>query len=964
MLRANELKVLEKLFGNKKSSSNLIGAFDGFDGTAIYGWASTERFDPISVEVSIDDGAWRDVFESSGYRKDLEAHAIGNGNHSFNIDIPNKFFTGKKHTVTVLAIQGETKKLLGARDFVISQSRLFSPLKDDIAVKSHLDRVQGPNIKGWACVEHDISVKPWIEILIDQESIGVVQAITYREDLSKAGISDGNVAFSLPIPNKYFDGQSHSVEARLVGSEKNLHGCPKAFKFDRKEVASPVSKAAPVAKAPLVTQNVKQEPVIERQNYRANIDSLKNGKIICGWATDFKNKSLDLEVLLDDKKIGEVTAGAFRGDLKDAGINEGYAAFEFMPPANVFDGKKHTISLIAAESKALLAVRKDVEFKNDRTYKDYHEYLRWSFFNKEIYAPFAEEDKRVLSYMDWYTKIQTQKLKSYFEKHKQPLVSIVMPTYKRASSIGKAIESVIQQSYQNWELVIIDDGGNDGTDKVVASYDEPRIRYESLPQNQGVSAARNRALELAEGELICYLDSDNVWHSQFLLLMAGVFCEKPEFDTAYSAQYLYKKGAEKPYAMRYGLFNKTLLLNRNYIDMNCFMHRRKLYDTLGGFDQNLRRLVDWDMMIRYTEEKRPYAVPAILSDYFFNDGEETITVSESLSDALQGLHNKNIEQNLFYHLDHEKAGYQSDGGETSTPLTNISALTKVTLSKSKARSARYKAKAVKESRQQLKASIVIVSFNIPKLFKECLDSIIKTVDLRKTEIILVDNCSDEETVALLKEYETNYSQIKLHLNDYNYGFTHAVNQGIEMADPDSNIVLLNNDAIATEGWLTAMEKVVIEHTDVGIVAPQQVLLPKTRTMNQHVPFANPIRELDVTVSYHHENLINKGDQNPSHNLDVHFIPFFCVYITREIINTIGLLDAELGRHYRSDRLYCNAVIHHAKKRIVFTPRSKLYHLHQQSTSSLKKKNDKDYQEMFSNNKWSDESLYKLPVWEF
>jgi hypothetical protein len=76
-----------------------------------------------------------------------------------------------------------------------------------------------------------------------------------------------------------------------------------------------------------------------------------------------------------------------------------------------------------------------------------------------------------------------------------------------------------------------------------------------------------------------------------------------------------------------------------------------------------------------------------------------------------------------------------------------------------------------------------------------------------------------------------------------------------------------------------------------------------------------------------------------------------------------VLDAELGRHYRSDRLYCNAVIQHAKKRIVFTPDSKLYHLHQQSTSSLKKKDDKEYKEMFTENKWNNNALYEVPVWE-
>lgn len=941
---------LSKLFKTASKPVRLIGHFDGFRGGAICGWAATNTFKTAQVEVKIDEQV---VFnsESAAYREDLEKNSIGNGQHAFSVDIPVEFRKGKRHALSVVSSVEDKTQKLASTEFTVINGVAYPVAAETVEMRSHLDRIQGANVKGWALVEPVEQNKPYIELFIDKKLIGIVEAGGYREDLKKAGISDGKVAFNCDIPDRFFDGKQHTVEARLLGTKKALNGSPKKFSMAKK----------PVAVKKTVVAQEKKQPVkpsadlgINRKDYRANIDSLKNGKIICGWATDFKNKSLDVEVYLDDKLIGEVTAGAFRGDLKDAGINEGYAAFEFMPPANVFDGKKHTVSLKAKATKALIAVRKDIEFKNDRTYKDYHEYLRWSYFNKEIYAPFAEVDKRVLSYMDWYTKKQTEKLTSYFKKNKQPLVSIIMPTYKRADSIGLAIDSVLKQSYQNWELVVVDDGGNDSTDKVIEAYKDSRIKYESLDSNQGVSAARNRALSNATGELICYLDSDNTWHQDYLLIMAGLFCEKPEFDSAFSAQYLFKKGQEKPYAMRYGLFNKTLLLNRNYIDMNCFMHRRSLYDNLGGFDQNLRRLVDWDLMIRYTEAKRPYAVPAILSDYFFNDGEETITVSESLNDALEGMQKKNVENNLFYHLDHEKVGYQHDGGETSTPLMNVA-------SKSASSNSGFKVRV--KAKQKLKASIVIVSFNIPKLFKECLDSIIKTVDLNKTEIILVDNCSDDETVKLLKLYDEKYSQIKLHLNTYNYGFTHAVNQGIEMADKDSNIVLLNNDAIATEGWLTAMEKVVLQDKDVGIVAPQQVLLSKTRTMNQHVPFANPGRELDVTVSYHHDNLIHNGEQSSSHNLDVHFIPFFCVYITREMIDEVGMLDAELGRHYRSDRLYCNSVIQYAKKRIVFAPESKLYHLHQQSTSSLKKKNDKEYKEMFSQNTWGDENLYRTPIWE-
>ena len=655
--------------------------------------------------------------------------------------------------------------------------------------------------------------------------------------------------------------------------------------------------------------------------------------------------------LFDKKTIGEVKAIAYRSDLEKANINGGNAAFEFMPPGHLFDNKKHVLELRDKKTKKIICVKKDVLFANSRSYKDYDEYLRWSFFTKEIYAPFAEEDKRVLSYMDWYVKRERELYLKNCLSGK--LVSIIMPTYKRANIILKAIQSVIDQSYANWQLVIVDDGGQDNTKEVLEQLNDPRITYFDLEKNQGASAARNKALALSTGDYICYLDSDNTWHEDFLLLMLGNLESNPDFDVAYCAQYLFRGEVKTPFAMRYGMFNKTLLKNRNYIDINCIIHSRALYEKKGGFDNNLRRLVDWDLLLRYTEEKAPLTVPAILSNYYFNQGEETITVSESLADALQGLKDKDIESNKVAILDHAAIDFNSDGGNTESLLTGVVYYSEITQTHDEL---------AKRLSQKRKSAIVVVSFNIPGIFKQCLDSMIATVDLSKTEIIIVDNLSNEETVKLITEYDKKYPQIKLQLNNYNFGFTHAVNQGIEMADDDADIVLINNDAIATPGWLNAMEEVVINYPDVGIVAPQQVLLPNTKTMNVHSPFANLNHELDVTISAHHDNL-RKVKQSPSQLVDVHFIPFFCVYIPRETINAVGILDAELGRHYRSDRLYCNAVTQYAKKRIVFTPNSKLYHLHQQSTSSLKKKDDKEFKEMFTENKWNENELYKTPIWE-
>ncbi len=96
------------------------------------------------------------------------------------------------------------------------------------------------------------------------------------------------------------------------------------------------------------------------------------------------------------------------------------------------------------------------------------------------------------------------------------LVSIIMPSWNTAGFISESIQSVIDQTYQSWELIIVDDCSTDNTDEVVASFDDPRIKYIKNDKNCGAALTRNRALREAQGEWIAFLDSDDLWASEKL----------------------------------------------------------------------------------------------------------------------------------------------------------------------------------------------------------------------------------------------------------------------------------------------------------------------------------------------------------------------------------------------------------------------------------------------------------------
>lgn len=96
-----------------------------------------------------------------------------------------------------------------------------------------------------------------------------------------------------------------------------------------------------------------------------------------------------------------------------------------------------------------------------------------------------------------------------------PFFSIIIPTYNRAHMIGIAIQSVLDQTYDDWELIIVDDGSADDTKEVIEKYSDPRIKY-IYQENQERSAARNRGIREANGEWICFLDSDDSYESKRL----------------------------------------------------------------------------------------------------------------------------------------------------------------------------------------------------------------------------------------------------------------------------------------------------------------------------------------------------------------------------------------------------------------------------------------------------------------
>ena len=223
----------------------------------------------------------------------------------------------------------------------------------------------------------------------------------------------------------------------------------------------------------------------------------------------------------------------------------------------------------------------------------------------------------------------------------QPFFSVIMPTYNRAFCIERAIDSILGQTYGNFELVIADDASTDGTGDLLrrrypGEIASGRIKY-VLIEKGGVSKARNVGLRVAGGEWIAYLDSDNEVVPTFLETFARAIAVHPD------AQNLYAKLICRNSHRRVGgEFDLGRLLCSNYIDLGVYVHRRVLIDELGPFDENMTRLVDWELIARQCKKHSPVFVDKTLLVYddLKGAGVLRITTTADLASNREYFHRK------------------------------------------------------------------------------------------------------------------------------------------------------------------------------------------------------------------------------------------------------------------------------------------------------------------------------------
>ena len=517
---------------------------------------------------------------------------------------------------------------------------------------------------------------------------------------------------------------------------------------------------------------------------------------------------------------------------------------------------------------------------------------------KQFGRPVAEKNP-VLSpneYQEWLDKRRPseKELDAAREKARgfiyRPLISIITPVFNTpAVWLGEAVESVLRQAYENWELVLIDDGSTLGeTVEFIATIGErdPRILVVRRESTGGISAASNSGLERASGEWISLLDHDDVLEPDALFAVVKYLQDNPETDLIFSDEdKITEEGLAAPQFKPD--WSPDFLLSYNYL-CHFTTLRREIVERAGGFRPEFDGAQDYDLFLRVSElTNRIRHLPRIL--YHWRRSETS--TSDNIRRKPQALEagRRAVENHLRR---------RGERGHVTVDWQTHAYWVK------------------RELRETRRISIIIATRDRIDLLSRCIASIISKTSYPNYEIIVVDNESKSDEA---QEYFRNCEHRVLQFHGP-FNFSALNNLAVEQTTA-SWLLFLNNDVEVIESeWLTIMAEHV-QRPEVGAVGAR-LLYPNDTVQHagvvlgvggiaehafRHFPAEAPgvSRQLQVTRNYSS-------------------VTGACLLTRREVFEEVGGFDEERLPVTFSDVDLC-LKMRRAGYLIVYTPFAKLYH---------------------------------------
>lgn len=529
---------------------------------------------------------------------------------------------------------------------------------------------------------------------------------------------------------------------------------------------------------------------------------------------------------------------------------------------------------------------------------------------------------RHTQYQEWFEKYEkqvVQDLPSHAKRissfKQQPLISILLPTYNtNPEHLRLCIQSVIDQSYEKWELCIVDDASPDGTINVIKEItkEDDRIKYIEMKVNQHIAGSTNEALKIAKGEFIALLDHDDLLMPNALFEMAKAINENPHGDLFHSDEDKVedRKGHSDPFFKPD--WSPDFLRSCNYITHFAVL-RTAIVKKINGFRLGTEGAQDWDLFLRFIDAGgKVVHVPKMLYSWRKS---ETSTASNSGSKPYAYI---NQQRALRDHVARNK--------DVASVLPNMYL-------------GFWNVKYHPTSTDLV--SIIIPTKNQLRYIKRCLSSIVERTTYPYFEIIIVDTGSTDKDV--LTFYESKFVKdnpitiVKDIKQPFNY--SRACNTGVK-ASKGEYLLFLNNDTeVITEEWIEGMLGQA-RRKHVGMVGCK-LLFPTKNIQHAGVvlskrdiafhPFYNTHQKLDIYTNIYISNIRNCSAVTAA-----------CSMVSRAKFDDVGGFDEKLRVTYNDVDL--NLRLLDAGYFNVYTPYTEMYHYESVSVGRISK-SERDHKEV-------------------
>lgn len=383
-----------------------------------------------------------------------------------------------------------------------------------------------------------------------------------------------------------------------------------------------------------------------------------------------------------------------------------------------------------------------------------------------------------------------------------PLVSVIVPTHSRPEMLREALASIVGQTYENFEIVVVNDAGDDVRQLLQELPPPIRVKYLTHARNRGLAAARNTGIGAATGTLIAYLDDDDVFYPNHLSTLVKCFTDDSTvlaYTDGYCAHQDQDDTAPTGYVtvkrelVYHDEFNRDELLVRNYIPVCCIMHRKWMVDKVGLFDEQLFAHEDHDLWLRASRLFDFKHVSAVTCEYRQRGDGSNMTASK-LKDFFQAI------ARIYHKRRFLVAGRPDILARQEAELRRFY----VRYMSSVGRDAYIQDMQAEIAKIDLASvSVIIPVHNNWSLTRQCIEGILQTQADHSVEVLAIDNASTDETPQGLDQLVRRHPQIRVLSNDRNESFARASNQGARAAQ-GKYLLFLNNDTVPHPGWLDAL----------------------------------------------------------------------------------------------------------------------------------------------------------------